>query len=75
MSPVCSGLLGAGLYANPILRLSNEVSSFEPSVARNLMSKSPGAVLMIAESDPAASVVALADFEILTELDFGFPAG
>jgi hypothetical protein len=29
----------------------------------------------VAESDPAYNVVALADLEILTELDFGFPAG
>lgn len=75
MSPVCKGLLGAGLYASPMLRLSNEVSSFEPSVAWNLMSKSWGAVLTVADNDPAESVAELADLEILTELDVGFPAG
>jgi hypothetical protein len=75
MSPVCIGLLGAGLYAKPTLLLRREVSSFEPSVAWNRMSKSWSEVLTVAEIEPDLRVTAESVCVIFVSLDSGLPAG
>jgi len=75
MSPVCSWVSGAGEYAKPTLRLSRDVSSFEPSVAWNRISKSWSAVFTVAEIDPDVIEVDFKVFVISTLLLSGFPAG
>jgi len=65
----------AGLYARPTLRFSKDVSSFEPSVAWNRMSKSWSAVLTVADTEPEEIVVDFSEFDMLVLLVSGFPAG
>jgi len=69
------GLLVAGLYARPTLRLSSDVSSLEPSVAWNRISKSWSVVLTVAETEPDCRMEDLPVFVISTSLVSGFPAG
>lgn len=75
MSPVCSPLPGPGLYAKPTLRLSSEVSSFEPSVAWNRMSKSWLPVLTVADIDPDLRVVEDGVLVIPGSHSSGLPSG
>jgi len=65
----------AGLYAKPTLRFSSEVSSRDPSVSWNRMSKSWSDVLTVADTDPDCKVEDLLLFVISTSLVSGFPAG
>lgn len=75
MFPVCIWFPGPGLYAKPTLRLSKDVSSFEPSEAWNRMSKSWSEVLTVAETDPDLRVTADSVCVISVWLISGFPAG